>query len=65
MAFNIQHTYSTHVYVTYNDGFETRACGTIDEIQESTMLDMVYHNFTHADVCDANTGEVLMIIERT
>ena len=65
MAFNIQHTYSAHVAITYNDDFCASTCGSMDEIQEAAMLDMVHHNFTHADICDAETGELLMTIERT
>lgn len=65
MAFNIQHTYCTHVNVEYDNEFNVHACGSMDEIQEDVMLSMVRHEFTHADVCDANTGEVLMIIDRT
>ena len=52
MAINIRHTYNTYVEIIYypnGDG----ACG----LHES--------NFAGADVCSAETGEVLMIIERT
>lgn len=65
MAFNIQHTYCTHVNITFDDDFEVSTCGSMDEIQEAVMLDMVKHNFTHADICDASTGEVLMVVDRT
>lgn len=65
MAFNIQHTYSSHVTIIFDSDFEVNTCGSMDEVQEATMEDMVRHSFTHADVCDAETGEVLMIIDRT
>lgn len=65
MAFNIQHTYCAHVNITFDDDFNVHTCGNMDEIQEAVMLDMVKHQFTHVDICDASTGEVLMIIDRT
>ena len=69
MAFNIQHTYCTHVEIIYtaNDGaglYETTV-GNMDELMEHVYAVLVHHGFAHADVCDAETGEVLMIVDRT
>lgn len=65
MAFNIQHTYCTHVEITFDERFRYHTVGDMDEIQETIMGLMVKHNFAHADICSSETGEVLMIIDRT
>ncbi len=69
MAINIRHTYSTHVEICYyTEGGYTlhcRICGQMDDIAEQVCEVLVKHNFAYADVCSAETGEVLMIIERT
>lgn len=75
MAINIYHTYTTDVeilyYVSDNDEdnvpyhLDERMVGTMDDIAEHVCVNLVHHNFTHADICSAETGEVLMIIERT
>ena len=69
MAINIRHTYSTHVEVCYysDTGYTLRCrdCGQMDDIAEQVSEIIVRHNFEYADVCSAETGEVLMVIERT
>ena len=69
MAINIQHTYCTHVEIMYTatHGAYLREAtvGSMDEIQEHVCEVLIKHNFTHADVCSAETGEVLMIVDRT
>ena len=69
MAINIRHTYNAHVEICYysDDGYTLRCndCGEMDNIAERVCEVLVKHNFSHADVCSAETGEVLMIIERT
>lgn len=69
MAINVQHTYSTHVNIAFysDESITLRAndCGTMDDIAEQVCEVLVKHNFSYADVCSAETGEVLMIIERT
>ena len=69
MAINIHHTYSTHVDIIFyaDNGVRMRTydCGMMDDIAEQVCEVLVKHNFTHADICSAETGEVLMIIERT
>ena len=69
MAINIRHTYSTHVEVCYyTDGGYTlrcRDCGQMDDIAEQVCEILVKHNFSYADICSAETGEVLMVVERT
>ena len=69
MAINIRHTYNAHVEICfYTDGGYTlrcHDCGEMDDIAEKVCEILVKHNFVSADVCSAETGEVLMIIERT
>ena len=65
MAFNIQHTYCTHVEITFDERFRYHTVGDMDEIQETVMGLMVKHSFSHADVCSSETGEILMVIDRT
>ena len=69
MAINIKHTYNTNVDIHYyTEGGYTlhcRDCGMMDDIAEQVCEVLVKHSFSYADVCDAATGEVLMIIERT
>jgi hypothetical protein len=37
----------------------------MDDIAEQVCEILIKHNFAYADVCSAETGEVLMVIERT
>lgn len=69
MAINIRHTYNTHVEICYysDTGYtlRCRSCGQMDDIAEEVTEIVVRHNFEYADVCSAETGGVLMVIERT
>jgi hypothetical protein len=69
MAIKIHHTYSTNVEIHYyTDGGYTlrcRDCGQMDDIAEQVCEVLIKHNFSYADVCSVETGEVLMVIERT
>jgi hypothetical protein len=69
MAINVHHTYSTHVsiifYSTEGIALHCDDCGTMDDISEQASEILIKHNFDYADVCSAETGELLMIIERT
>lgn len=66
MAINIRHTYTTPVEITYNSVMSQHIDDlNLDEIAEVVTAHMVAHHFDWADVCAANTGEVLMTIERT
>lgn len=69
MAINIHHTYTTHVEITFyaDNGLRmhTKDCGMMDDIAEQVCEVLVKHNFNYADICSAETGEVLMIVERT
>lgn len=69
MAINIQHTYSTHCEIAYagkdHEQLYENMTATMDEVQERAMFIIVKHDFISAHVCDINTGELLMIIERT
>jgi len=71
MSINIHHTYSAHVEIIYYPnsddacGLHETTVGEMDDIQEHVCEILVKHNFAGADVCSAETGEVLMIVERT
>lgn len=71
MAINIQHTYTTHVDIHYYCGngygyvLHSEDCDNMDNIAERVCRILVKHNFSYADVCSAETGEVLMKIERS
>ena len=65
----VQHTYCTHVEIIYtaNDGagLHETTVGNMDEIMEHVCDVLVHHAFVHADVCSAETGEILMIVDRS
>lgn len=69
MAINIRHTYSTNVEICYytEEGYALRSrdCGPMDDIAEQVSEVLVKHNFPYADICSTETGELLMIVERT
>jgi len=66
MAINIRRTYTTPVEISYNAIMSQRIDDlNLDEIADVVTAHMIAHNFDWADVCSANTGEVLMTIERT
>lgn len=65
MAINIQHTYTTQVEVILDGAFRYSANGNLDEIAEGVCEQLIKHNFTIADVCSAETDEILMVIKRT
>lgn len=71
MAISIQHTYHTYVEITYYPdanngcGLHETTMGNMDDLAEHVCEILVKHNFAGADVCSSETGEVLMIIERT
>ena len=60
----IQHVYTTNTTILFDHDFCVSLCDTMDDVSEFACDKMVEHNFHHADVIDAETGEVLMIIER-
>lgn len=66
----IRHTHNAYVEIIYyshkDDGrgmYETTV-GNMDDLAEHVCDVLVKHNFVGADVCSAETGEVLMTIER-
>lgn len=69
MAITIKHTYSTNVEIHYyaDNGYTLRCrdCGQMDDIAEQVCEVLIKHNFSYADICSIETGEVLMVIERT
>ena len=69
MAIIIKHTHSASVEIQFmgKDGytFRQRITGTMDDLTEHVCDMFTEHSFTSADVYDANTGEILMQLERT
>lgn len=69
MAINIRHTYIVNADIHYysEEGciLHCRDCGDMDSIAERVCEILVKHNFSYSDVCSADTGEVLMTIERS
>ena len=68
MAITIQHVHATEVKILYYgnrpDTIQQEIAGNMDDIAEHAAGVLVHHGFSNADVFDANTGEVLMIITR-
>lgn len=69
MAINIHFTYTAHVTIHFysNDEmtFYYDNCGSLEDIAANMAEEMVKHNFVGADACDRETGEVLIMIDRT
>ena len=69
MAIHVRHTYCTHVEIIFQSadgvGLHEATVGDMDEILEHVCDVLVHHGFSHADVCSAETGEILMEVERT
>jgi len=69
MTIHTYYIYTTHVTCRfYTADGETLRCddyGTLDDIHERACNILVKHNFINADVCSSETGEILMVIERT
>ena len=67
--FTVQHLYNESVTVIFysEEGLELRYddTGVMDDIAEQACNVLVKHNFVSADVCNAKTGELLMLIERS
>lgn len=68
---NIQHTYCTKVNITYLcihgaqiDLVEEQMRADMDSIAEHICAMLFHHNFTHACASDADTGEVVLIIDK-
>lgn len=59
----IFYTYSTKVNVTYDGIFDVQRTGSLDEIVSDAIAKMHQYEFDTATVTDAETGEVLVIIE--
>jgi hypothetical protein len=66
--FNVKLTYNPNVIVSfdgiYENGFITKTCKSLDKMIETTMDLLLIHNFTRADIIDADTGEIIAIVER-
>lgn len=59
----ISYTYSTKAVITYDGIFNTTIRGSLDEIVAEAIKRINMYDFDTAIVTDANTGEVLVIIE--
>lgn len=69
MALNTSYPYTTCVICDFytEDGISLRCndCGSLDDIHGKICEILIKHNFDYVDVCSADTGEVLMIVQRT
>ena len=69
MAINIERIYSTTVEITFtandNREFKEIISGSIDDIAEYCGEVLVKREFTHAEACSVETGEIIMILTRT
>ena len=69
MAINTYYVYTTRVSCRFFTGddeiLHCEDCGTLDKIHDRVCEILIKHNFTDADVCSTETGEVLMVIKRT
>lgn len=69
MAINTYYVYTAHVTCHFftDDGEILRCedCGIMDDIHERVCEILVKHNFRDADICSAETGEVLMVVTRS
>ena len=68
MAINIHHVYSANVEISFfgraNYAVKERTCGSMDKIAEYICEVLVKRDFTCANVIDATTSELLMVITR-
>ena len=69
MAIHVQHTYSAKVDLVFQSeedyALHEIMTGIMDDICEHCCDVLIQHNFISAHVCDANTGEILMILKRS
>ena len=69
MAVIIKHTYFTTVEISFMGDdqytFRQRTSGSMDDIAEHVCEMFIAHKFNAADVMDADTGEIIMQVERT
>lgn len=68
----IEHRYCAPVEILYRPnaadggyGLYENTIGNMDEIAEHICEVLVKHNFSAADVCSEETGEILMVIKRS
>ena len=51
-------------YVMYDGVFERKMYRKMDDLLQMIEEDMWIHHFDNADVCDADTGELLVTVRR-
>lgn len=66
----IKHCYCTTVEILYHNRKDTyylieNKTDTMDNIAEHVCEVIVNHDFSRADVCSSETGEILLTIERS
>jgi hypothetical protein len=66
--FNVKLTYNPNVIVSFDGVYKNRyikeTCKSLDEMITATTELLLIHNFTYADIIDAETGEVITTVER-
>ena len=66
----IEHVYCTRVYIIYYYNgepytYDNTLIGTIDKLTELVCEVLIKNMFNAADICDAETGEILTHITRS
>lgn len=59
----IQYTYATKMILTFDYQFNVDFTGSLDSAVAQVKFLMNEYGFTHADVSDNETGEVLIIVD--
>ena len=59
----ISYLYTTRVTITFDDLFYKEMTDSLDTIIERASWYISEYGFSHADIMDANTGEILVTID--
>lgn len=59
----IQYTYTTRMTLTFDHQFNVEITGSLDSAVEQIKWAMNGYGFTHVDVIDNETGEILIIVD--
>lgn len=59
----IQYTYTTRMTIAFDHQFNVEMTGSLDSAITQIEWAMNEYGFTHADVIDTETGEILMIVD--
>lgn len=62
--FEIDYTATATVNIIYDCNFSYTMVGSLSIISDTVCQHMREHNFSYADVCDSETGEILITIRK-